>query len=416
MNNKHDIEKKRWAELAGITLNESERNKKETAHLIEYIRANDGTALGIVKENQKFYIKKTNKKGDLMVEDFEYLKGHMYRSEDSSNSINVAQKKLKNYINELNESASKIDDNFDIVQFRKKYFKENEEKEVVDDGQPEEAPVQNVDTTDIEDEVQVDASVIEPAPAGDMSGEQEYEGLDSVASIVGRFSQELGERELTPEEGKSILNTAITIAAKIMPELEDVDKAAFIKRIENNGQKLDEKYLKEDDDDDMEDVVGDIHASLSMPDMKQDFEHHEEEDDDDDDMLEIDLEDKKIKIPLGEAKSEIRKLVKEEKAKVKVKKLVEYITEAILEGKNIEPKSKLNKEIYKTVVEEISSLSRKMLREFVDGKKIEPKTKAEKVIYKHILEESKSNKKLMESVKKGKLKLIKEAIKRKSNL
>ncbi len=133
-------------------------------------------------------------------------------------------------------------------------------------------------------------------------------------------------------------------------------------------------------------------------------------------MLEIDLESKKIKIPLGEAKSEIRKLVKEEKAKVKVKKLVEYITEAILEGKNIEPKSKLNKEIYKTVVEEMSSLSRKMLREFIDGKKIEPKTKAEKVIYKHILEESKSNKKLIESVKKGKLKLIKEAIKRKSNL
>ncbi len=415
MNNKLDIEKKRWAELAGINLNESERNKKETAHLVEYIRANDGTALGIVKENQKFYIKKTSKKGDLVVEDFDYLKGHMYRSEASFNSINRAQKELKNYINEINESTSNIDDNFDIVQFRKKYFKENEEKEM--GGEPERkekpSPAQEVDTTDIEDEVQVDASEIEPAPAGDMGGEQEDEGLDSVASIVGRFSQELGERELTPEEGKSILNTAITITAKVMPEFEDVDKEGFIKRIENNGQKLDEKYLKEDDDD-MEDVVGDIHASLSMPDMKQDFELQEE--DDDDDMLEIDLESKKIKIPLGEAKSEIRKLVKEEKAKVKVKKLVEYITEAILEGKNIEPKSKLNKEIYKTVVEEMSSLSRKMLREFIDGKKIEPKTKAEKVIYKHILEESKSNKKLIESVKKGKLKLIKEAIKRKSNL
>ena len=76
----------------------------------------------------------------------------------------------------------------------------------------------------------------------------------------------------------------------------------------------------------------------------------------------------------------------------------------------------MNKEIYKNIIEEMEAKSRKMLREFVEGKKIEPKNKVEKAIYNEILSESKTNKKLLESVKRHKLKLIKEAIAKKTKL
>lgn len=75
--------------------------------LIEYSRANDGSALGIVKEEHNYFIKSSNSKGDLAVEHFTYIGGLENKLKYKYNSLGEASKQMNVYIGVLNESLEK---------------------------------------------------------------------------------------------------------------------------------------------------------------------------------------------------------------------------------------------------------------------------------------------------------------------
>lgn len=76
--------------------------------LIEYARANDGSALGIIKEDDSFYIKSSNVKGEnIGVENFTYIGGLENRLKYKYSSLSEATKNRNFYISNLNESLER---------------------------------------------------------------------------------------------------------------------------------------------------------------------------------------------------------------------------------------------------------------------------------------------------------------------
>ncbi len=76
--------------------------------LVEYSRANDGSALGIIKENDSFYIKSSNVKGDKIdVSDFTYIGGLENKLKYKFHSLSEAIKSRNFYVSNLNESMER---------------------------------------------------------------------------------------------------------------------------------------------------------------------------------------------------------------------------------------------------------------------------------------------------------------------
>jgi len=76
-------------------------------NLIEYTRATDGSALGIVKEDTSFYIKSSNTKGDLLVEHFTYIGGLENKLKYKYETLGEAIKVKNYYVSALNESLER---------------------------------------------------------------------------------------------------------------------------------------------------------------------------------------------------------------------------------------------------------------------------------------------------------------------
>lgn len=98
---------KRLRELGNVDA-PSKSSSLENATLIEYARANDGSALGIIKENDSFYIKSSNVKGDnIGVENFTYIGGLENKLKYKYNSLSEAVKTRNFYIQNINESLDR---------------------------------------------------------------------------------------------------------------------------------------------------------------------------------------------------------------------------------------------------------------------------------------------------------------------
>jgi len=98
---------KRLRELGNVE-SPSKSGSLENATLIEYARANDGSALGIIKENDSFYIKSSNVKGDnIGVENFTYIGGLENKLKYKYASLSEAVKTRNFYIQNINESLDR---------------------------------------------------------------------------------------------------------------------------------------------------------------------------------------------------------------------------------------------------------------------------------------------------------------------
>lgn len=69
----------------------------------------DGKVYGIVRENHKYFIKITNKKENLVAEDFRYIGGLKNKTEKSYNSYSQATKQLNLKFLSLNEALEKTE-------------------------------------------------------------------------------------------------------------------------------------------------------------------------------------------------------------------------------------------------------------------------------------------------------------------
>lgn len=75
--------------------------------LIDFKRADDGTALGIVKENHDYHVKVSKVKGDnLSAADFGYIGGFRNKTENQFNNLSEAQKQRNYRLKSLNEAFS----------------------------------------------------------------------------------------------------------------------------------------------------------------------------------------------------------------------------------------------------------------------------------------------------------------------
>lgn len=99
---------KRLKHLGGVKSSNNPSSNLSTSTLIDYSRANDGVALGIVKESHNYYIKTSSSKGEkLGAEDFAYIGGVENKFKYHYPSLSEAEKIRNMYLNALNESHSK---------------------------------------------------------------------------------------------------------------------------------------------------------------------------------------------------------------------------------------------------------------------------------------------------------------------
>jgi hypothetical protein len=113
---------KRLRELADVDAR-TKSSSLDTTTLVEYVRANDGSALGIIKENDSFYIKSSNVKGDnLHAADFTYIGGLENKLKYKFNSLSEAVKNRNFKIGVINEGLER---KFSVAKTI------NEEKELV---------------------------------------------------------------------------------------------------------------------------------------------------------------------------------------------------------------------------------------------------------------------------------------------
>jgi hypothetical protein len=99
---------KRLKQLGGVTTSNNAPASLSNSTLIDYTRASDGRALGIVKENHSYFIKTSGSKVDkLGAEDFTYINGVENKHKYQYNSLAEAEKNRNFFIKTLNESSSK---------------------------------------------------------------------------------------------------------------------------------------------------------------------------------------------------------------------------------------------------------------------------------------------------------------------
>lgn len=98
----------RIRELAGAKTPIAESNNLSASTLVDYKRCNDGSALGIVMENHKYFIKTSiSLNENLTAKDFSYIGGLENKLEKRYDSVATADKHRNMYIASLDEAFSR---------------------------------------------------------------------------------------------------------------------------------------------------------------------------------------------------------------------------------------------------------------------------------------------------------------------
>ena len=101
----------RLKELAEVNKPILKDNTRNLGTLIDYKRAADGIAYGIVKENHNYYIKKAGIKQDPNIADFAYIGGLSNIKEFQYSKLSEAEKQRNMIFGTINEGLTKVDKN-----------------------------------------------------------------------------------------------------------------------------------------------------------------------------------------------------------------------------------------------------------------------------------------------------------------
>ncbi len=98
---------KRLKELSAIDKTKTSSTSLNAMTLVDFKRADDGTALGIIKENHNYYIKTSKVQGDkLTAADFAYIGGIENKRKYQFESLSKAEKQREFHMASLNEAFS----------------------------------------------------------------------------------------------------------------------------------------------------------------------------------------------------------------------------------------------------------------------------------------------------------------------
>jgi hypothetical protein len=290
----------RWKELAG---GQPVTERKDTLSTIVDIReANNGQVFGILKENSKYFIKLKTTVGNIArAEDFDYIGGLQNKMMESFNSINDATRRLNAKIYSINESTDIIPEETEeeLLQQLDDKSGDGAEEPAMDTpaeepamdtpaeepamDTPAEEPAMDTPAMDIPaeepaeepamdtpamdtpamdapaEEPAMDAPAEEPAmdapaeePAMDdeaPEGDETPEGGSSeeIQSLLGKLGAVINQEVLSPQETKNILNTIISASKAGIAQLDFSEKEEIAKRIQKDGQKIDEDVVDDNE-------------------------------------------------------------------------------------------------------------------------------------------------------------------------
>lgn len=141
--------------------------------LIDYVRATDGTAIGIIKEDTNFFIKSSLSKGDLGVEHFTYIGGLENKLKYKYNSLSEAEKIRGYFVSSMNENLSRSYNPAKTI---------NEEKELLSKTNAEKGEVANAQ--DVADKAAKGASLKKSAETKEVGVPVSKEGVANAQSTA----------------------------------------------------------------------------------------------------------------------------------------------------------------------------------------------------------------------------------------
>ena len=260
-----------------------ENNYRNLGTLIDYKRAADGIAYGIIKENHNYYIKKAGTKQDPSIADFAYIGGQSNITEFQYSKLSEADKHRNMIFHTINEATSlkpnkngskkKLNEDVagdEIEQAKNKLgdldtatsAEETPEPPMDDmempepEGGEEEMPMPEPDGGEEEMPIPDDGEEIAPEPEG---GEEEVpepevdgEGLPvvdvddpnkEIEKSVGKITNKIRKTEMTDSQVKSYINSFISAFKDKLPEIEIEDR-----------KEMANKLIKVVDDDEIDDL------------------------------------------------------------------------------------------------------------------------------------------------------------------
>lgn len=256
------------AEVNKTSLHESKNRTLGT--LIDYKRAADGVAYGIVKENHQYYIKKGGIKSDPDVSDFAYIGGLANITNYQYKSLSEADKNRNMLLHTLNEAHSlslsrkrinedRAEDEIGSAEARlgdldAATASENEPDDVQMAAGLEAEPMGEPASAEAEPELPAGEPTGEPTgePAGDLAGEPtgdlagdeeepagdeelpdaggeeaqdgESETIRELEKSIGKLTNTIRKTDLEPTQSKSYLKSLIQSFKDKLPELEIEDR------------------------------------------------------------------------------------------------------------------------------------------------------------------------------------------------
>lgn len=175
---------KRLRELSDVDAR-SKSTSLDNQTLIEYSRANDGSALGIIKEDSSFYMKSSNTQGEIAVEHFTYIGGLENKLKYKFETLSEATRVKNYYVNALNESLER---KFNPAKTL------NEEKELLSISNGEKGGIANAQT------------VADKAPKGETlkDSAQEKKVADPVSKDGIAKAQSEGDKNKSDDAGSKL--------------------------------------------------------------------------------------------------------------------------------------------------------------------------------------------------------------------
>ena len=251
----------RLKELAEVKKPMLKDNTHNLGTLIDYKRAADGIAYGIVKESHNYYIKKAGIKQDPNIADFAYIGGLSNIKEYQYSKLSEAEKQRNMIFGTINEGLQKVDKNGS----KKKRLNEDKAGAEIDNAErklgdleaatsaetaPEVSPEPEAGLGDAPADASTepapeglppagdeenpegapapagDATGEEPAlggeepPAGDATGEEVPQGDEEVDKLIGKLGEKVRKTDM---EDNIVVGNLKSIIAAYKPKLKNMD-------------------------------------------------------------------------------------------------------------------------------------------------------------------------------------------------
>lgn len=248
------------AEVNKKSIKESQNRTLGT--LIDYQRAGDGIAYGIVKENHQYYIKKSGIKQNPDVTDFAYIGGLGNITDFQYKSLSEATKQRNMIFHTINESIMqkpikngnklKLNEGVADIEIKNAENKLNDLDAATNanqseldgdsemsagidamptDGESDESPINSPEDGETTNDDTENELPIESPEGGETTNDGESDTIKEIEKSLGKLTNKLRQTELTDPQIKSYVNSFLAAFKDKFPDIEIEDRKAMADKI-----------------------------------------------------------------------------------------------------------------------------------------------------------------------------------------